>query len=138
MDVQRLHAKHHSDRFKIPQSEDFAVASFDQLLAEPGVSIYLAEEDGQAIGYIVCKSMERPETPFTFAARYLYIDQISVRPAAQRLGAGAALIKQAQSLAKELDISKMLLDSWDFNTEAHAFFESLGVRKFNYRFWRDI
>jgi len=136
--VQRLHAERHADIFKMPQGEDFAVSFFDEMLANPAVFIYIAEENGQAIGYILCKLIERPENPFTFAMRFLLVDQISVRPAAQRHGAGAALVKQAEVLVKELGVSRIQLDSWDFNTEAHTFFERLGFRKFNHRFWRDI
>jgi GNAT superfamily N-acetyltransferase len=79
--------------------------------------------------------MERPETPFTFALRYLLVDQISVRPTAQGKGVGAALIEQAVALARELNVPKIQLDSWGFNTGAHAFFEKMGFEKFNHRFW---
>src|SRR6266540_136375 len=138
MDVQRLHAEHHPDVFKMPQQEDFAASFFDQMLADPTMFTYLAEENGQSLGYVFCKLVERPENPFTLANRFLHIDQISVRPAAQRDGVGSALIAQVESLAKELGITKIQLDSWDFNTQAHAFFERLGFQKFNYPFWRDV
>ena len=41
-------------------------------------------------------------------------------------------------LSRELGVSKIHLDSWDFDTKAHTFFEGLGFEKFNYRFWRDL
>ncbi len=69
------------------------------------------------------------------AMRYLLIDQISVRPAARGKGVGAALMGQAETLAKNLDVKRIQLDSWDFNLNAHAFFEHLGFQKFNFRFW---
>jgi len=40
--------------------------------------------------------------------------------------------------ARELGVSKIQLDSWNFNTKAHIFFEGLGFEKYNYRFWRDL
>jgi hypothetical protein len=66
MDVQRLHAENHPDIFKIPQNDDFASAFFEEMLADPLVTVFLAEEDGQALGYILCKLIERVENPFTF------------------------------------------------------------------------
>ena len=137
MDVQRLHAKHHPRIFKTPQSSDFASTFFDEMLADAEVTIYIAEEDAQALGYIFCKLIEREETPFTYPNRFLHIDQVSVRPDAQRRGVGTALMDQVEKLARELGVSKIHLDSWNFNTKAHAFFEALGFEKFNYRFWRD-
>ena len=82
--------------------------------------------------------IEREETPFTYPNRFLHIDQISVRPDAQGGGAGTALMDQIEKLARELGASKIQLDSWNFNTKAHAFFEALGFEKFNYRFWQNL
>jgi len=137
-DVQNLHAKHHSDIFKIPSSADFAVAFFDEMLADKNVTAFIAEENGQAVGYILCKLIERPENSFTFPMRYLLIDQISVCPIEQNGGVGTALMKQAEAHANGLGVNKIQLDSWGFNIKAHAFFESKGFDKFNFRFWRKI
>ena len=137
MDVQNLHAQHHPDIFKTTQNDDFA-AYFEEMLVDPAVTIFIAEEDAEALGYIFCKLIEQPENPFTFATRYLHVDQISVHPSAQRQGVGAVLIKQAEGLAKELNVQRIELDSWDFNIEAHVFFERLGFEKFYFRFWRKL
>ena len=138
MDVQSLHAKHHPKIFKTPEGDDFAVSFFDESLAEPTTNIFVAEENGQALGYVLCKLIERLENPFTFAMRYLLVDQISVRPAVQGKGVGKALIKQVEVLARELNIQRIQLDSWGFNTTAHAFFEKMGFEKFNHRFWKNL
>ncbi len=131
-----LHAEHHPDIFKLPQQNDFAASFFDGLLADSTISIFLADEDGQALGYIVCKLIDRPENVFTFPMRYLLVDQISVRPMARGKGVGAALIERAIDLAKELGLKRIQLDAWGFNTGAHAFFEKQGFEKFNHRFWK--
>ena len=138
VDVQSLHAEHYPDFFKIPQSDNFAVDFFDGMLADSTTSIFIAEENGQALGYVFCKLIERPENPFTFAVRYLHIDQISVRPAAQGKGVGTKLIQRAIALALELNLQRIQLDSWGFNTDAHAFFEKMGFEKFNHRFWKNL
>jgi len=138
MDVQRLHAEHHPGIFKIPQNDDFAVVFFNEMLVDSLVRIFIVEEDGQALGFILCKLVERAENTFSFMIRYLLVDQISVRPAAQGKGVGAALLKQADVLAREWNVSRIQLDSWGFNTKAHAFFEKMGFEKFNHRFWKDL
>jgi GNAT superfamily N-acetyltransferase len=135
-DVQRLHAENHPEIFKMPQTDDFAVLFFDEILADPVTTIFVAEREGEPLGYVLCKLIERQENPFTLAMRYLLIDQISVRSAEQGKGVGAALLKQADILAKELKVSRIQLDSWGFNTDAHRFFEKMGFEKFNQRFWR--
>ena len=138
MDVQSLHAKYYPDLFKMPDNNQFAVSFFDGILADPMTTIFIAEENGQAVGYIMCKLVDRPENPFKFAMRYLDIDQISVCPAAQGRGVGAELIAQAEILAKKLNITSLQLNSWGFNIEAHAFFEKMGFEKFNHHFWKNL
>jgi GNAT superfamily N-acetyltransferase len=138
VDVQRLHAEYHPDLFKLPQTNDFAVTFFDQMLVDPAVTIFIAEEKDQALGYVLCKLVERPETIFTFATSFLLVDQISVRPQARGLGVGSALLVKAEELARKLNLSKIQLDSWDFNTSAHSVFERNGYQKFNHRFWHNV
>jgi GNAT superfamily N-acetyltransferase len=136
MDVQRLHAQYHPGMFKMPENEDFAVSFFDEMLADPDIRIFIAEEDQEkAVGYMVCKLIERPETPLIFAARYLLIDQISIRPSVQRHGAGAVLLQQAEKLARDLNVQRIQLDSYSFNLKAHLFFEKMGFVKLSHRFW---
>jgi hypothetical protein len=36
-DVQRLHAEHHPNVFRMPHGDDFALAFFDEMLAAPEV-----------------------------------------------------------------------------------------------------
>jgi len=138
MDVQRLHAQNHPEIFKMPESEDFAASFFEEILADPAMEIFIAEEDGKAMGYVVCKLVERPETPFTFPVRFLLIDQVSVRPEARRKGIGDALFKQAELLARHLNVSRIQLDSYDFNLGAHVFFEQMGFQKITYRFRKHL
>jgi GNAT superfamily N-acetyltransferase len=138
MDVQRLHAESHPLVFKMPVEEDYAISFFAEMLVDPTVYIFIAEEARIAVGYILCKLVERPDNPFTYKARILLVDQISVHPDARGKGIGGSLIKQAELLARELKAQRMVLDSWDFNLMAHAFFERMGFQKFNFRFWRRL
>src|SRR5215216_6153339 len=106
MDVQRLHAEHHPEIFKVPDREDFAKSFFDEALADLTTRIFIAEEEAQALGCMLCKLIERQANPFTLPMRFLMIDQISVRPAARGQGVGAALLQQADVLAKELGVER--------------------------------
>ena len=138
VDVQTLHAKYHPNIFKMPQEEDFAASFFNETLADPTISIFLAEKDEQALGYVLCKLLERIDGPFTFALRYLLVDQISVRPIAQGKGIGKALLQRVEMLARELNIHRIQLDSWGFNLDAHMFFQKVGFEKFTHRFWKNL
>jgi ribosomal protein S18 acetylase RimI-like enzyme len=138
LNVQRLHSEHHPRIFKKPETADFAVSFFEEMLQDESVFAFIATENGKGIGYVLAKLVERPENPFTFPRRYLMIDQISIHPSEQGRGVGAALIKKVGTLAQEMEIQKIQLDSWDFNTKAHEFFRKQGFHEYHFRFWREV
>jgi ribosomal protein S18 acetylase RimI-like enzyme len=138
LNVQRLHAEHHPRIFKMPETADFAVSFFEEMLQDENVLAFIATENGKGIGYILAKLVESPENPFTFQRRYLMIDQISVNPNEKSRGVGTALIKKVETLAQEMEIHKIQLDSWDFNTKAHGFFRKQGFHAYHFRFWREV
>ena len=50
------------------------------------------------------------------------IDHIAVAPDARRQGQGRALLDAARALARDLEADEILLDTWEANHDAHAFF----------------
>jgi len=138
MDVQKLHADAHPEFFKIPQSADFAELFFEKMLSNDTSFIFIAEEEGKALGYVFCNLVEKPDNPFINAQRFLMIEQISVRPQAHRRGVGDSLMKQVEATASDLDVKRIELGSWDFNVGAHGFFEQMGYQKHHFKFWKTI
>jgi GNAT superfamily N-acetyltransferase len=136
--VQELHAKHHPEIFVIPSKPDFAKEFFEAQLADPLTHIFIAEENGQALGYILCRLVERAANAITHKISFVLVDQISVLPESQSKGAGATLMECARVLARELNVKQIRLDTWWFNTKAHGFFEHEGFAKFIYRYWLDL
>ena len=132
VDVQRLHAEHYPQLFKFPETEDFALAFFSEWLGYPTVVIFIAEDRGEACGYAVCRHIERPETAFTFPVRFLQIEHISVRPALQGKGTGAALMAEAESLARELGHPPDGAEVLGVQYWRAWFLRGLGFEKFNH------
>ena len=135
VDVQVMHAEAQPRLFKQPDGDDFAVPFFSELFDNPNVVIYLAEDECP-LGYVVLRVVRREENPFMHAWNFVYVDQISVQPEYQGRGIGKALMARTEELAREEGLDFIGLDSWDFNTEAHAFFYSLGFEVFNLRMRR--
>jgi len=136
MDVQQLHVENHPEYFKVPRSTDFAESFFKEMLDKDTTFIYIADDNGDALGYVFCDLVDRPENPFTFARHFLMIEQISVRPSAQGRGVGLALMLQVETTARELGVPWVELGTWDFNTNAHGFFEQMGYQKRHLQYWK--
>lgn len=136
--VQQMHADAHPDIFKPPTEVDFAVSFFEMIMLKPNFQIFIAENEGEAVGYIVLQEIHREGHTFTFQRDYLHIDQISVKPEHQGKGVGKALMARAVQIAKEVGLSQITLGSWMFNQTAHRFFESQGYETFTLNMWKKV
>ncbi len=135
--VQEFHRVHNPSFFK--QSDAGEVASwFRGLLALPEARIWLAEQDGAAVGYVVAQLRERPANPFCLARRWIELDQIGVRAACRRAGIARRLVDRVLGFARAEAITEVELSSWSFNPEAHQAFQKLGFAPRIVRFGRTL
>ncbi len=137
LDVQRLHARALPNLFKFPHSADFALDFMHDQLADQQNYIYIAQQDGEDIGYVFARFIERLENAFMYGRKYLYIDQISVKATHRGIGCGRQLMDMIFQLAKQEGIRTIALEAWNFNQDAQAFFTRLGFEAFNMRMWRE-
>lgn len=122
--VQSWHAEHYPEAFHpLPDPEALA-GWFRERLADPAITAFLIGEP--ALGYALCQLQTREPSLFSPAVRRLLIDHIAVVPEARRQGLGRALLEAARGLGRKLQVDEVLLDTWEANTEAHAFFRSEG------------
>lgn len=134
--VQRMHAENYPDIFKYPPDAAAVKAFFAPLVASVSNYLFVAEVEGVIAGYVWAAIEDRRENAFKYRRHSVYIHQIGVRADYRKQGIGSGLIDQVQALAQSLGITTVALDSWAFNTDAHAFFRKLGFEQFNFNFWR--
>jgi shikimate dehydrogenase len=135
--VQLLHAGARPDQFS---TVDHAAAQefFTSILADAETLAWLADHDGRPVGYLYAVEVHRAANPFPTELHTLYVHHLAVAPTARRLGVGSALLRAAEEHAQGAGLSGLRLDSWSFNSEAHAFFRLLGFEPFQTRFARDL
>lgn len=125
--VQDLHHRHRPDWFR-PADATASLPVYTTLLGDPAVTAFIAEDDGQAVGYVIARVVERPETPLTWGGTLVDIDQICVLPGARRHGVGSKLVRAVRTLASEVGADWLHLTVWDFNREAQDFFRAAGMK----------
>jgi ribosomal protein S18 acetylase RimI-like enzyme len=135
--VQKMHAEHHPDVFKYPTDTAETESFFRDRISADDNFIFVAEIDGKAVGYIWCTIDLKKENVFKYGQKRVYIHQLSVAPEHRRQGVGRELMLAVSGLARKKGIGKFALDSWEFNKEAHAFFEQLGFSRFNINMWQE-
>jgi ribosomal protein S18 acetylase RimI-like enzyme len=122
--VQSWHAAHYPEAFFADPDPSALTGYFADRLADPACTAFLAGDP--PLGYALCLLQTRELSLFSPPVRRLMVDHIAVAPEARRQGVGRALLDAARALARDLQADEILLDTWEANTEAHAFFRAAG------------
>jgi GNAT superfamily N-acetyltransferase len=100
----------------IPPEADHPTDVLDELLASGG-RLYVAEVGGEAVGVGGLKLL---------SGTVGEIKRMFVRPAAQGLGVGRAIVQQLVDDARTLGLETIFLESASFMHPAHALYRSVG------------
>lgn len=122
--VQSWHAAHYPEAFFPAPDPRALTAWFAERLDDPACTAFLAGDP--AVGYALCQLQTRETSIFSPGFRRLMIDHIAVAPEVRRQGQGRALLQAARQLARDLNVDEIMLDTWEANHEAHAFFRAQG------------
>ena len=112
----------------MPEGHDYPAAPtglFEQLLADPDVSILVAEEDGELLGYTACGSNRDPDAlPGVGEVRSMFVASTSWRG-----GVGSALLAAALDDLRRRGYADVTLWSFNANDRANAFYERAGFTR---------
>jgi aminoglycoside 6'-N-acetyltransferase I len=103
---------------------DRARELFASQLRSPNEVIFLAEQDGEAIGVLRC--VESVGSPLMEPARYAYVSSVYVRPEVRRRGVLRALLGAAEQWARARGLKQMRLHNVAGSTNAEAAWSALG------------
>lgn len=92
---------------------------FDDLLEGDGIFGFLADDDGQPLGVILCR----------IAAGEVEVLTVGVTPEARRRGVGLALMLAALAFAREAEVAEAFLEVAVDNDNAIALYARLGFEK---------
>lgn len=140
-DVQQLHADALPEIYKPVADLNLVTDDFrSRILGDPAWRTYIVEVDGDPAGYACARVMRRPEHVYVYEHEYIYLDQISVRPAYRNSGCGRALMDAVREMAQTAGIRRVALDTMAFNTGAMMFYERLGFQMYKHTMhleWQD-
>lgn len=121
----QIHAQHVAGRPDLfAPLED--VSAFEASVREDGLRLFLAERDGEPVGYALTRMIDRPASSYMRRRLFLRVEEICVDVRFRRQGIGRALIQAVQEEARALGCPRVVLDVWSFNEEAMRFYQSMG------------
>lgn len=124
--IAALHRAGRPDYFK-SEARLLSDAAFAALLADGDQYVLIAEAGGRVVGYAFAKVIRYRNHSTYNDFDMFYIDDICVDAGCRRNGAGRALFEACRERAEELRCRSIDLGVWSFNSDAIAFYESLGM-----------
>lgn len=88
-----------------------------------------ADESGKVTGLLMCRIRETVNQKVLQNTRALWVEDMSVDPAAQKEGYGKMLLDYAKKYGREQGCVRLELNVWAFNENAHAFYLHEGMRE---------
>lgn len=100
----------------------------EQLLQDESRPIFIAEENGQVLGYGFCILKVTKDDPVLADHTTLYIDDLCVEETCRGKQIGKTVYTHIVEYAKSLGCDSVTLNVWAFNERAKGFYESLGLK----------
>ena len=124
-EVHQIHVAARPDQFR-PAPEEALAPRFREWLGAREAKVWVAELDGQVVGYAVQLLKQREPHPLVRERRWWEIDAIGVTAAHRNKGIGTAIIEAILHDASLSEVKDVELASWAFNTGAHRAFARAG------------
>ena len=128
-EIADLHNAGRPDLFKT-EARYYTEEDFAEKLGDPLHYIFIAEDsEGKVVGYAFAWVIEYRNHPTYRDFDCFYIDDICVLSSHRRQGIGRRLFEKCREAAAERGCKMMDLGVWGFNSDAIAFYESLGMKE---------
>ena len=124
--VGEVHHQIRPDLFRAG-AQKYDEAPLKRLLQDPRRPIFIAEEDGQVLGYCFCILEEVRNDPVLTDSRTLYIDDLCVDANCRGQHVGRQLYDHACTYARQQKCQSVTLNVWCGNDSAMAFYQKRGM-----------
>ncbi len=126
-EVHKVHSDVRPDLFKAG-SKKYTDGELGQILSDDGRPVFVAEKDGNVLGYIFCVHQQYIGNNSLTDIKTLYIDDLCVDKNARGMNIGRSLYNYAVDYARENGFYNVTLNVWADNINAVKFYEKLGLK----------
>ena len=108
-------------------AQKYDEAALKELLKDPSRPIFIAEAEGNVLGYCFCILKEYAADPVLADRKELYIDDLCVEETCRGQGVATSLYRHVTEYAKQQGCQFITLNVWAGNDSAQRFYEYMGM-----------
>ncbi len=136
-EVDTLHRDNLPHLFRKPDGAARERDYYSGLIADENTALFVAEADGELVGFVHAVLKETPALPIFVPRRYAVVDGIVVKSRFQNHGIGRTLMEKIQAWAIAKGAASIELNVYEFNQTAISFYESLGYQTLSRKMSKD-
>ena len=137
-EIDALHRDNLPHIFKKPGGAAREQDYYSGLIADKNVGLFVAEADGNLVGFVHAIVRDTPAFPVFVPRRYAIVDGIVVKSEFQNRGTGKMLMDKMQEWATAKGATSIELNVYEFNATAISFYERLGYQTFSRKMSKEI
>jgi GNAT superfamily N-acetyltransferase len=124
--------------FRASDSPPPTLATIEELLHDDTGAWFLAEQEGEVIGFVTIQLRAPGHEPYLVHERRALVHNLGILPAWRGQGSGRALMEAAEAWARQRGATGLALNVWEFNASALRFYETLGYSAFSRNLWKTL
>lgn len=125
-EVGLLHVEAVPNRFQRPDGPFYSREQIAELVANPDISLLVAEKDGRLYGYALTYLNQIPLQPNLVPGQVAKVEEMGVAAFARREGIARLLMSAIELWARQKAARLVELNVFDFNKPAIRLYEALG------------
>lgn len=131
--LHQLHIRKYPHIFKPATVDDKIIAFYENLLSQRHIRFWIAEDDGEPMGYTYVMIDHDPEDLLVKASRHIHIDQVFVYPKYELTGLADRFLEVVKNWASEEGMNRIVAHTWAFNKRALRAADKRGFKIISHR-----
>jgi ribosomal protein S18 acetylase RimI-like enzyme len=137
-EIDTLHRDQLPQLFRKPHGPARELDYFSELISNEDVGFFVAQVDGEIVGFGHVVMVTNPEFPILVPREYAVVDCIAIKAGYQHHGIGKMLMSEMQEWAAAKGASAIELNVYEFNQSAIAFYEGLGYQTYSRKMGKNL
>lgn len=137
-EIDTLHRDHLPSIFQAPNGPSRDQKFYLELLSNLDIGLFVAQSNQQLVGAIQANIKASYQLPIFVPRKYMVVDNIVVKSEFRKHGVGQRLMNYVEDWSREMGVTSIELNVYEFNGAAIGFYSKLGYQTLSRKMSKDL